>query len=126
MSYSIGWVDIDGRSMRYDRFVYALFKQDEHYKMLSHAGRGVCTEAGEINDTLKKHLDYEKEIDVENLIEELGDLRFYMQALMNMYGLDEQLILQHNANKLAARYQGLQYTNEAAITRKDKNDPHVC
>ena len=120
MSMSIGWVDIGEKSMRYDNFVYAIFKQDEHYKMLSHAARGICTEAGEINDTIKRHLDYEKELDIRNLVEELGDLRFYIQAIMNIYGIDEQAILQHNATKLIVRYPNLTYSNEDAVERKDK------
>jgi NTP pyrophosphatase (non-canonical NTP hydrolase) len=120
MSHSIGWVDVGTESMRYDKFVYAIFKQDEYYKMLSHAVRGICTEAGEINDAVKKHLDYEKELNLANLIEELGDLRFYMQAIMNMFSLDEQMILQVNAAKLLKRYPSLKYSNADATERKDK------
>jgi hypothetical protein len=53
-------------------------------------------------------------------VEELGDLRFYIQAVMNTLGISEYEILQENANKLRVRYAGLSYSNEAAIARADK------
>lgn len=43
----------------------------------------------------------------EKLIEELGDLRFYVQAFMNLLGVSEQEVLQKNAIKLANKFQGV-------------------
>ena len=56
----------------------------------------------------------------EAMMEELGDLRWYIQATMQMYDLNEQDILQYNANKLAVRYVSLRYSDEEAAARADK------
>lgn len=106
--------------VRYDLFVLSLFKEQSHEMMLYHALTGMASEVGEIADCVKKHLAYEQEMNFTNLIEELGDLRFYIQALMNLYGISEETVLQRNAEKLEKRYQGLKYSNEAAFKRADK------
>lgn len=111
---------ISSRVIRYDLFVLKLFKVMSFDKMVGHAGRGIAGEAGEINDCLKKYLDYEQELNMENLIEELGDMKFFMQALQNLYDITDQTILQANAYKLAKRYQNLEYSDQAAKDRKDK------
>ena len=50
---------------------------------LWHMATGVAGEAGELLDAIKKHVVYKRELDRENVVEELGDLRFYMAGLMN-------------------------------------------
>jgi NTP pyrophosphatase (non-canonical NTP hydrolase) len=125
-SSSLGFVSVfneaaERKTMRYDVFVSLLFKQEAAAEMKKHAALLVAGEAGEVVDAVKKDAVYGKEIDLDNLIEELGDLRFGIQALMNLYDISEQTILQHNANKLAKRYAGLTYSNAAAIARADKN-----
>ena len=106
--------------VRYDQFVMQLFKADTAPAMLNHAVMGVAGEAGELIDAIKKHTIYGKPLDRENIIEELGDLRFYIQAMQNVLGISESDILQHNTDKLAKRYRGLRYTDQAAIERADK------
>ncbi len=119
-SASLGWVLLNEKHIRYDIFVQKLWKKESPELNFAHAAMGITGEAGELCDAIKKHIIYGRELDINNVIEELGDLRFYMQALMNIVGISEQQILQHNALKLAQRYEGLQYSNEAAIARKDK------
>ena len=124
---ALGFVQLVGPAgeiltpVRYDAFVAALFKAQTPELMKLHAALGVCGEAGELGDAIKKEVIYGKPVDLENIVEELGDLRFYIQAVMNLYGLSEQDILQRNANKLAKRYRSLSYSDEAAIARADKN-----
>ena len=119
-SQSLGFVLLNERHIRYDIFVEKLFKRQDPALEMYHAVLGICGEAGELGDAIKKHLAYGRELDIRNVIEELGDLRFYMQALMNLVGVSEQQILQHNALKLAQRYEGLEYSDEAAQARADK------
>ena len=52
-----------------------------------HMVTGIGGEAGEIVDCIKKHVIYQKPLDVENIKEELGDLLFYMSNLMQSVGL---------------------------------------
>lgn len=106
--------------IRYDAFVALLFKQMPEHLMKLHAVIGMCGEAGELADAIKKETIYGKPADVENIVEELGDLRFYIQATMQLYGISEQQVLQTNANKLAVRYKGLTYSDSAAQERADK------
>ena len=121
MSQSNSFVKIGDDIIRYDQFVLQLFKADSSALMKMHAGLGVCGEAGELGDAIKKEIVYGKIPDVINIMEELGDLRFYIQALQNLYNIPEQLLLQYNADKLAKRYASLRYTDEEAIRRADKD-----
>jgi NTP pyrophosphatase (non-canonical NTP hydrolase) len=107
--------------VRYDMFVAQLFKPGTEDFMMMHAALGIAGEAGELVDAIKKRCIYGKTLDIQNVIEELGDLRFYMEALCNLLRIDDQEVLQHNANKLADRYKDLTYSDAAAIARKDKN-----
>jgi len=86
---------------------------------LLHMAIGVCTEAGELLDAVKKHVMYEKELDESNVIEELGDLEFYMEGIRQTLDLSRNDILEDNFNKLSHRY-GSSYSNTAAIKRADK------
>lgn len=81
---------------------------------------GVSGEAGELVDCVKKAIIYRKPIDMENLIEELGDLEFYMEGLRQSFGITRSQTLSHNIAKLSKRYEGLKFTNEAAQLRADK------
>ena len=112
--------DLTADPVRYDQMVLQLFKAGTAQEMLVHAAMGVAGEAGELVDAIKKSWIYGKPLDRENVIEELGDLRFYIQAMQNVLGISESDVLQHNANKLSKRYRGLRYTDKAAIDRADK------
>jgi len=89
-----------------------------------HMAIGVAGEAGELLDAIKKFVVYNKPIDRENVIEELGDLEFYMEGLRQNLGITREQCLQHNLNKLMlgkqARYAKGVYSDEAAQARTDK------
>jgi NTP pyrophosphatase (non-canonical NTP hydrolase) len=107
------------KQIRYDVFVGLLLKYQSFDLQSLHAAIGITEEAGEVAGVIKKHIIYRKPLDKKKLREELGDLRFYMEALCNLYDLDDQEILQENANKLAARYKELTYSDTAANARAD-------
>jgi NTP pyrophosphatase (non-canonical NTP hydrolase) len=106
--------------MSYAQFIDKLFKHDTDDMEMMHAALGITGEAGEIADAVKKAVIYEKPIDRTNIVEELGDLRFYMQALMSKLSISEDEVLQSNANKLSKRYPTGGYSNKDAVERKDK------
>ena len=120
MSIALSWVRVGDELIRYDVFVAGLFKHDTKIMMKNHAALGVAGEAGELVDAIKKEVHYNKPPDIVNIREELGDLRFYIQAVMNLYGIEEMELLQANADKLSKRYEGLKYSDAAAIRRADK------
>jgi NTP pyrophosphatase (non-canonical NTP hydrolase) len=90
---------------------------------LLHMAVGVAGEAGELLDALKKHVFYNKPLDLENVVEELGDLEFYMQGLRKRLSIEREDTLTANILKLAvgknARYRD-GYTDEQAQLRRDK------
>jgi len=89
------------------------------YVDLWHAATGVCTEAGELLDCIKKTVIYNKPLDVNNIIEELDDLEFYITQVRLNLKIKRWLILQRNMKKLYKRYaEG--YSDQAAQQRADK------
>lgn len=111
----------------YGRFVESRIKPGEEivaemtpFKAhLLHMTMGAMTEVGEIGTTIKAHVFYGKELDLENLIEELGDLEFYIEGLRGKLEIWRSQVLDHNVKKLSKRY-AKGYSNEAAINRADK------
>ena len=109
--------------LAYEEFVCKLVKEMGSRTLnLLHAAVGISGEAGELLDAVKKHWVYEKPLDFGNVVEELGDLEFYMAAMRQVIGMSRQAILQTNVNKLKLRYANLGYSNEAAQARADKAD----
>lgn len=87
---------------------------------LWHMATGISGEAGELLDAIKKKAVYFKELDFENVVEELGDLEFYLEGMRQILGVTRGECLRANIAKLSKRYTGLKYTDQAAIERKDK------
>ena len=85
-----------------------------------HMAVGIAGEAGELLDAVKKHVIYNKPLDVANVLEELGDLEFYMEGLRQGVGLTREECLMHNIEKLTKRYGSSGYSDTAAIARADK------
>lgn len=83
---------------------------------LLHAAIGLATEAGEIQDQLKKVLFYGKPLDKVNLAEELGDLFWYAAIMADALGVSFDEIQEKNIAKLKARY-GEKFSEAAALTR---------
>lgn len=87
---------------------------------LLHMAVGVSGEAGELLDAVKKAVIYNKEMDLVNIIEELGDLEFYMSKIRQIVGVTREEILQRNIDKLSVRYAKGKYSNDQAQERADK------
>ena len=97
--------------------VNELTAEDAH---LLHMAVGVSGEAGELLDAVKKSVIYRKPIDLENVIEELGDLEFYMEGVRQRFGITRQDTIDANIAKLGKRYEGFAYSDRAAAVRADK------
>lgn len=92
---------------------------------LLHMAVGISGEAGELLDAVKKHAIYQKSLDVTNVVEELGDLEFFMEGLRAALGISRDEVLAKNIYKLSARYLSGIYSNEQAQQRADKHDEPV-
>jgi hypothetical protein len=91
-----------------------------HQAAIWHHATGCGTEAGELLTAAKAYSIYSRDIDHENVIEELGDLEFYMQGLRMELGITREATLLYNMEKLSKRYPNYQYTNDRANARADK------
>lgn len=87
---------------------------------LWHMATGISGEAGELLDAVKKHVAYNKTLDVENIVEELGDLEFYMEGLRQELGITRQETLDGNYDKLMKKRYPQGYSDAAAHARADK------
>jgi|TARA_B100000085_G_C18144266_1_gene350682 NTP pyrophosphatase (non-canonical NTP hydrolase) len=98
------------QSKDHDAFVYRVQElegQNFHSERLLTASVGMCAEAGEFTEVVKKIVFQGKPVNEENLFHlkrELGDIMWYVaQACMGLdISLDEVLAM--NVEKLAARY----------------------
>lgn len=88
---------------------------------LIHMAMGVAGEAGELLDAVKKATIYRRSLDVGNVIEELGDLEFYLEGMRQAIRTSRELVLKNNMAKLAVRY-GAVYSDQAARERADKEE----
>lgn len=86
---------------------------------LWHGATGVSGEAGELLDAVKKHVIYNRELDRDNLIEELGDLEFYMEQIRQNINVTREEVIEKNISKLLKRYP-VGYSDSAAQERADK------
>jgi NTP pyrophosphatase (non-canonical NTP hydrolase) len=111
----------NGARITYGEFVATLAKKlPTEADDLMHAAVGISGEAGELLDAIKKHWVYNKPLDYENIKEELGDLLFYITAMMLLTRVDLQGVLDANIQKLQKRYPGMNYSDAAAQARVDK------
>lgn len=62
-------------------------------------------------------------LDLPHLIEECGDLEFYLEGLRQAIHVSREEILKSNINKLSKRYEGFNYSDKAAQKRADKISP---
>jgi len=83
---------------------------------IEHAVYGLVTEAGELLDAIKKAKIYGQKLDKVNVVEELGDIMWYMALFVDALGTDFQKIWQKNIQKLKLRYPE-KYTDENAKLR---------
>ena len=87
---------------------------------LLHMAVGVSGEAGELIDAVKKAAIYNKPLDRANVVEELGDIEFYLEGLRQGLGITREETIDGNIAKLSKRYEGLKYSDSSAQARADK------
>ena len=86
---------------------------------LLHAAIGIAGEAGELLDAVRKHVFDGQPLDEDNVIEELGDLCFYLEAAFQAIKMKRGDIEELNMAKLFERYKD-GYSDQQAQERKDK------
>lgn len=81
-----------------------------------HASLGLSTEAAEVMDAVKKHLFYGKPLDRVNLMEEAGDIFWYLAILCDELGVSFEDVMARNVAKLQSRYHD-KFSEDAANVR---------
>jgi len=91
---------------------------------LLHAMLGLMDEVGELAKTMKKELAYGKDMDVDNLVEEAGDVLWFVALLCHTLGVPLSYVAVDNIAKLRRRYPD-KFTEFDALARKDKENGDV-
>lgn len=85
---------------------------------LMHMALGLAGESGEVVDLIKKSVVNGHPLDAEKMVEELGDVLFYIQGLAIALGVSLDSIQAYNVDKLTRRYKD-GYSDQASIDRVD-------
>ena len=113
------WAITKDRSQaQYDELGQRLNESTPQLRVL-HAAMGISGEAGELMDAIKKHILYNKPLDVTNVKEELGDLCWYMSLMLDAVGSSFEEVMKMNHDKLEKRFPG-GFTEKLAQQRLDK------
>jgi len=87
---------------------------------IANAVMGLAGEAGEIADLFKKRLYHGHDIPTMQIIDELGDLMWYLAAIASLEGLSLNDIARANIDKLWRRYPN-GFNSHDSIRREDVN-----
>ena len=82
---------------------------------------GLCGESGEVIDIVKKHLAQGHELNREKIIDELGDVAWYIAEIATVLDVPLEDILTRNIEKLKRRFPD-GFSTEKSINREEKCD----
>lgn len=71
---------------------------------LLHAALGLADETGEFAKAVKSHIYYGKALDIDNIVEEIGDVLWFCGLALDTVGMELEDAIQVNVAKLRARY----------------------
>ena len=80
---------------------------------------GLAGEIGEVIDIMKKHIYQGKELDITDVIEEVGDVLWYIANFCNINNITMDECMESNMKKLRKRFPN-GFTVKDANERKDK------
>ena len=87
--------------------------------MCSNMCMGLAGEIGEVIDIMKKHIYQGKELDITDVIEEVGDVLWYIANFCNVNNITMDECMESNIKKLRERFPN-GFTVKDANERKDK------
>ena len=92
----------------------------QHYMPnVLYAAIGMCGEAGEVSELVKKYAYHGHTIDTEHLARELGDVLWYVSYMAYLFGYPLGKIMVMNQDKLAKRYPDGKFDEERSRNRKE-------
>lgn len=111
-------IDNDADAYQQNVLKYA---PDHHDYLLNviYAAMGMCGEAGEASELIKKYAYHDHAIDTEHLARELGDVLWYVSYMAHLFGYPLGKIMAMNQEKLAKRYPDGKFDAERSNNRKE-------
>ena len=97
------------------------YAPDHHDYLLNviYAAMGMCGEAGEASELIKKYAYHGHTIDSEHLARELGDVLWYVSYTAHLFGYPLGKIMTMNQEKLAKRYPDGKFDEERSRNREE-------
>lgn len=112
--------DIDNDVDAYQQNILKYAPDYQHYMPnVLYAAIGMCGEAGEVSELIKKYAYHEHTIDTEHLARELGDVLWYVSYMADLFGYSLGEIMAMNQEKLAKRYPDGKFDAERSKNRKE-------
>lgn len=82
---------------------------------------GLCGESGEVADHIKKATFQGHELDEDQLVNELGDVCWYIAIMATGLNVDLETVMKKNIEKLQRRYPD-GFAAEKSLNRKDEEN----
>ena len=97
------------------------YAPDHHDYLLNvlYAAMGMCGEAGEVSELIKKYAYHGHAIDKDHLARELGDVLWYVSYMAHLFGYSLGEIMEMNQDKLAKRYPDGKFDEERSRNREE-------
>lgn len=112
--------DINNDVDAYQQNVLKYAPDYQHYMPnVLYAAIGMCGEAGEVSELIKKYAYHGHTIDTEHLARELGDVLWYVSYMADLFGYSLGEIMEMNQEKLAKRYPDGKFDEERSRNRKE-------
>ena len=97
-------------------------KSDVNMSLLLTGGIGLSSEAGELNEIIKKCIFQGKPLNDETVFHckrELGDIMWFWITSCWALGVDPNVVIEENINKLKSRYPGGEFDAHYSENRKE-------
>lgn len=102
----------------YQKQAYELISEDGKKDMVLNGVLGLAGESGECCDIVKKNRFQGHELNKEHMIEEIGDVLWYIAETASGLGVTLEEVAQYNLDKLHKRYHGSRFNKEDSIHRE--------
>ena len=107
----------------YQRQAYELISEEGRKDLITNGVLGLAGEAGECCDIVKKYKYQGHDLDKEKLLDELGDVLWYISETASGIGVSLEDVAIYNLNKLHKRYHGHTFNKDDSINRPEyKNE----
>lgn len=101
----------------YQKEAYELISEDGRKDLILNGVLGLAGESGECCDIVKKSRFQGHELSKEHLMEEIGDVLWYIAETASGLGVSLEEVAQYNLDKLHKRYHGNSFNKDDSINR---------